>query len=517
MFLKKAFSGRLRVCFIISVLCIFAYRLLLIIEYCSRYSDDDQALMWYGTALAGHFRLLEPHFLGQAYGSMLESVVAVPLYWLNVPLNICLPIATLFLWFVPIIICAIIVLNRNRKIAFGILFVSILFGWDYDVLTAIPRSFIPGFSISFLGIALMLMGIEKNRLPECFLGPILLAIGFVSTETTIAVIGIWLLYLLLYRLKSATKNAIITSIIGGCIGIIIIYYCNKLFYENNPEYMLHGRLSLSDVRVSIDVLHKNLTNNLIDLLRSFSVVNVGAVPIILLLIVCVVLYLIINQKEWKMLIVLLSLPVGLLLFLSLPKSLDFYDMLLFSQTRMFLFIPYCLIEVLMLLGLETTEGDYITQKKTVYFITAFTVVVAITKCIVLEESVLKKQDLYLSAMVRVSDSDDLNQAASVILDEANTTNCNTVVIVTDNRALGYATGAINYGKYISYNAHYDRRSSTYLHLKESFIDEDVLFVETVDDRVDKMYVEHITGNLISYLRTNKNLQRYTSDNRYYIR
>ena len=106
---------------------VLVYRLLLIFSYSANYTDDDQALMWCGTVLAAHFDLKEPHFLGQAYGSMLESIAAVPFYWIGVPLNIALPLATSLIWGVPFLICAwISVRNGKTKEAVVIILISLL-------------------------------------------------------------------------------------------------------------------------------------------------------------------------------------------------------------------------------------------------------------------------------------------------------------------------------------------------------------------------------------------------------
>lgn len=88
-------------------------------------------------------------------------------------------------------------------------------------------------------------------------------------------------------------------------------------------------------------------------------------------------------------------------------------------------------------------------------------------------------------------------------------------MLTDNRVLGYATGALNYDQYMFYNAFYDRRTDIYLELKENSIEKNVLFVKTDGDVVSDFYVEYIDGNLIEWIRKNLNIQRYPEwDSRY---
>ena len=147
----------------ICVLSVFVYRLIIIADYALKYVDDDQALMWYGTAAAGRFAIREPHFLGQAYGSMIESFVAVPFYWLGIPLNISLPLATFIIWFFPFVYLGIKLLKKNSFFAFIIPLIGLVFSWEYDILTAVPRAFIGGFWLAFIGIALLLVIIPVRR------------------------------------------------------------------------------------------------------------------------------------------------------------------------------------------------------------------------------------------------------------------------------------------------------------------------------------------------------------------
>lgn len=85
---------RMRLLILALLLIVFIYRGYLLINYCAFYVDDDQALMWNGAAAMAHLCFPEPCFWGQNYGSMFEALIAAPFYWLGIPLNILLPLAT---------------------------------------------------------------------------------------------------------------------------------------------------------------------------------------------------------------------------------------------------------------------------------------------------------------------------------------------------------------------------------------------------------------------------------------
>ena len=69
-----------RISFVFITACMLFYKLYILFVYGAHRIDEDQALMWYGTASFLSGGILEPHFLGQMYGSMIESIIAVPMY-----------------------------------------------------------------------------------------------------------------------------------------------------------------------------------------------------------------------------------------------------------------------------------------------------------------------------------------------------------------------------------------------------------------------------------------------------
>lgn len=320
-----------RICSFCGMLCILSvmvYRGFIIKDYASKWLDEDQALMWCGTAMAARFQLAEPHFLGQAYGSMLESVAAVPLYWIGIPLQICMPIASFFLWYAPFLYCTVKLWKKHRFTALAVQISSLACRWDYDILTNIPRSFISGFIFAFLGVVLLN---EADKKWKVFFAPILCTYAYINTETTIAVIALGILHAVLYNYGCIRKSW--KQLFAGSIAAEIIYiYCSQIFYRLNPEYILHS--AGNTFSLSKDVFMQNM-DCLGELLCSFSFIETGRMPVVFMAVLLAGISLTVLSGEWKMLLVEICAVSGSLLFLAIPKTRDYLDSLLFSQVRMF--------------------------------------------------------------------------------------------------------------------------------------------------------------------------------------
>ena len=138
--------------FYMLLLLVMVYRGVILFKYSFYYVDDDQALMWYGTVSFAHFDFHEPCFFGQSYGSMIESLLAVPFYFLHIPLKVALPVSTLIFTTLPFLYLSIKSLENNRMVAaYIILFVYAAMSYDWDVLTSIPRAFVGGFIFGVIG------------------------------------------------------------------------------------------------------------------------------------------------------------------------------------------------------------------------------------------------------------------------------------------------------------------------------------------------------------------------------
>ncbi len=496
------------VSFWLIVILTVLYRFILLKKYFSLYLDEDQALLWYGTVLASNFGIEEPHFLGQAYGSMLESILSVPTYIFGLKLSWALPLTTAILWYLPFYLTSIFLKTRNRVFSLLVLVIPLIQNWNYDILVGLPRSFIPGFLPATIGILLLLIKDGRTGF-NFFLSPVLLAVAYVNTENTITIITLMALYIILYERKTI-RNNIKSLLLGIIAGLFICWYCNYYFYRVNDEFILHkGMASLS---FSWQVFNTNIEHNLTNLMSSFSVISIKGIPLVLYFFFILIIFLSLFFKEWKFLLILISAICGTLLFLSVPKSLDFYDELLFSQARMFLFVPYILMEMILFAGLILCKKKICLSYRAEHFM--FIVIfilcfgLSVGKIHYFNNRVLSKPCLYHSKVIATSRTREVEDMAEEISKLATKNSCKIVVMLSDSRLVGYATGAINYNQYVSYNAFYDRRTSTYLKLKKEPISENVLFVECQGSTVVNSECIYIEDNLIIWLQENKGKTRY---------
>lgn len=493
-------------------LLVLGYRFVIIKDYCSKYTDDDQALLWFGARLAEHFAIVEPHFLGQAYGSMLESIVAVPLQFiLGGALNWAVPIATTLLSLIPLWIFSIYMVRKNEIIAFSIAILPLTMRVDCDVLMSIPRSFIPGFIFGVIGVVLFI-DLDKCYHPiKSFFGMLAFGVAYITSETTITIIAIAVLWLCLYNLEGL-KNNWKPLTLGGAIAIGLVLYCNYLFYVINPDYLLHGTIGGHE-SFSVSVFTSNIPN-MKSLFSAFSCMEFKGLPIVLIIVLVGLVLYAIRCRNYKMLLVNFCACLGTILFLAFRKTLDYKDGLLFSQTRMFLFIPYVVAELIFLSGVKVEKNLYcsdgIKAKASCIInmlVTVCAVILFVGKIIAFNDALYNMDDLYKSDIVGLYNCEDIYRSADEIRQLAIEKDVKIVVTLSNSKGPGYATGAINYDAYDSYNAFFDRRTQTYLKYKNMEIAEHVLFVNFTGGNIESISCEYIEGNLIDWIKENKGIQR----------
>lgn len=125
------------------------YFISLLVSFSFEYTDIDQVLMWYGAHEFREFDFHMPRFFGQNYGSMLEALVAVPLFFL--PDHIALPLATTVLMLLPYIL----ILRHfkfERKALIAVAFLLAVMPMEYLMIATMPRDFMTGLAITSLAI-----------------------------------------------------------------------------------------------------------------------------------------------------------------------------------------------------------------------------------------------------------------------------------------------------------------------------------------------------------------------------
>ena len=146
----------LNLAFYACIAILLTTRILLILNLNIHYIDSDMPFMWAGVKDYSEGLFYEPRFYGQDYNTFMESLFAVPLYWIGVPVYYALPIITHLVAIFPFLFTAFYLFFKNRKEnAILVLAILLCLAPGYDVMTSQPRGisgvFLCGFYIlSFL-------------------------------------------------------------------------------------------------------------------------------------------------------------------------------------------------------------------------------------------------------------------------------------------------------------------------------------------------------------------------------
>ena len=441
---------------IIRAVCIFtiiAYKVSLLVEYGIKYADDDQSLMWYGTAMFAHGKIPEPCFLGQSYGAMLESLLAVPFYWLRIPLNIALPLATVILSTLPIIL---MIIMCKKELSIVLITCSFLMmSYAVDVLLIVPRSLVGGICITTLACVCMA---ETNNLWIRSILAIAACIGVVITNSAaIILVGGGGGYLFL---RERLSRNIIPFAVGGLLsGGYYVFI--QWFYNKNPDFNLHSGMSISYDFHQL----KGAGDAILALVNDLMVFSSWKIAAVLILISIV--YGIFN-KRWDYLLPEAIGIIGCVALMGLPKVNDYAEGVLFSKLRMFLFAPYLICLVVYIASKHPMQSkDWSGIKNLTMLALCFLVLGSVIyKKNQITDNIKNEGDLTYTGVVRVGRTEKFMRENEKILEDAEEENVDWIVSMTDWRLEAYALAAQGYGKYRFYNAVYDRRTWEYQEASE---------------------------------------------------
>jgi hypothetical protein len=126
-------------------------------EFLFQWTDEDQAIMWYGAYELLHGRVHEPCFFGQAYNSVLEGWLAVPLLWWGIRYAVAVPLVTVALGLLPFLMLAWAGWRRGQAVVAGLaLAVPLILPTRYGMMTGMPRGFVTGVAVGAVSAVLLL-------------------------------------------------------------------------------------------------------------------------------------------------------------------------------------------------------------------------------------------------------------------------------------------------------------------------------------------------------------------------
>lgn len=433
---------------ILSALCaiILLYKLWILFYYNVRYVDEDQAIMWLGTVYFANGVFPEPCFWGQNYGAMVESLLAVPLYWLHVPLQVALPLGTTLFTALPIIL--MLCKTKDENIMLLIAGSYIVLCYKFDILLSVPRSFAMGICITAMACVGLLMAKRKWAVWICSVFAVL---GIVITNTAViplAITGVYLLYrdrIYLWRFACYLG--------GGLCGAVYWLYI-RWFYHTNPDYCLHKSYKM-DWNIS-----RIFTNDVYiwNIMGELNFIGIAALTLFGIVVIGVVLY---KHKNYVMLSVYGVAIMATVAVFGLKKINNFCQGILLGAERMLLFIPYVLCLFWFIYDYNKKEKWNLKKNNVIItFVLIGFIIVSVFKMGQITWTLNNTELLTKTGgELRIVEVEETIEWCEHVLGELDQMEeFEWIVTLSDSRPEAYILSALGYGKYQFYNCHYDRRT-----------------------------------------------------------
>jgi len=322
--------------FILMLLSTLLVRLIIFFQYSCEIIDTDQPVMWLAAEDYAHGLFYEPRYYGQDYNTHMESLFAVPLLWLSVPVYYAVPIATHFIFIFPYIFTAVYLFFNQRKIhALLTLSIVLCMPAAYDLLNSLPRGFVTGgFFTSFFVINML----YPNRLNVIALNSIMAVLGFFVNPGSVLASLPFLFFIFLHNYKNL--NYYVVSLL--CAALLFPFHLLfDKFYTDHPDYVgleLDQSFSLHNFVKSISHLDSLFAQ------VSFFVEK-NCLPLLASLLFFVVYLYLKNKKGFYAFIIFICL---LLLSFFMSKTTQGSPWLFGALSRLYLAVPFvlCLFGVL---------------------------------------------------------------------------------------------------------------------------------------------------------------------------
>ena len=224
----------LNLAFYACIAILLTTRILLILNLNIHYIDSDMPFMWAGVKDYSEGLFYEPRFYGQDYNTFMESLFAVPLYWIGVPVYYALPIITHLVAIFPFLFTAFYLFFKNRKEnAILVLAILLCLAPGYDVMTSQPR----GISGVFLCAFYILSFVNPTHMRFLALNTLLSVLAYFVTPNAV-LISVPLMAFLFFHNYKNKKYYIVT--ICCLLSSIVFYLFFDKFYKDHPDYVIYG-------------------------------------------------------------------------------------------------------------------------------------------------------------------------------------------------------------------------------------------------------------------------------------
>ena len=334
--------------YLVLLLLVILFRFLVLVKFGFKYTDSDQTIMWLGLKdyAAGIFH--EPRFYGQAYSSMIEALVGVPLYKLGMPASKVLPLITSVFALAPFVVISFFtLLKKSPKMALVIISIPLLLPVEYALLTTIPRGFVAGIFVATFGcLAIFYPKSKRGFFLLSFTG----VIGFSLNFNAVLLFLPCFIYLFLENVKN--KVFYLYTLIGLAFGFGVHFLVNY-FYVLHPFNDVHKivlHFSFSDIWIGIKKVDPFLN------IMSPVFWKTGFLVLFAFATISVFLF---RKSEYNKAISVLSIPIFIILTLGINKVHDGTLSIFYSYARMYMAIPVLLAVSLSFLKPNNSKLFYI--------------------------------------------------------------------------------------------------------------------------------------------------------------
>lgn len=223
---------------LVALTLLLVQRAWLLMSFGVKFTDLDQPTLW-GAALdlsAGE--LHQPHFYGQAYASLLEALLAVPLLWVKVPPHVALPVVAAVCATVPFVLFGGLAAARGRHlVAVAVLALPLLLSLDFSMFTIMPRGIYPGLFLVSVGAAVACL--QPATPVRQGLAALCIAVGLTQNPSAF-MLAVPVVVFLAPHPRREPRLAM-AWLIGAGPGVLILL-AQRAFYSAHPDYILHKAL-----------------------------------------------------------------------------------------------------------------------------------------------------------------------------------------------------------------------------------------------------------------------------------
>lgn len=311
-------------------------RLWLLLRFGVRHTGTDDVIFW-NVAMdmaKGIFR--EPFLYGQNYNPPLESLLAVPLLWAQVPPWWAMPLVTSFLALAPFLAFAWWHRRRGRHLA-SLVYAAfpVLLPVEWGMITTLSRGFVTG--IALLAMLPLLYGMQRVQLREWCMGALLMAAQVLNPNVLliaapIAIHAVW---------SAPRPLATMGRMALGALPVALLQLLAVRFYALQPGRIVHR---LDDWRMTFhpgELIPEAMQQLDLHLAHTMPLWWKNG-HVILWVLGLLALFHALRGRRVKALAIASVFPIVLLGF-AFPKLHDGFASVFFPYSRMFLALPLLVV------------------------------------------------------------------------------------------------------------------------------------------------------------------------------